>query len=331
MNSLAKIGVAIFAVFIAFSMISQCGRRNAVQTYQESLRHDTRSTEVILKEYAKGLDLAATTELAKKAKDAADFERLLNSQAEAVNNIDLNDDGKVDYIKVSEYGSGNKRGFSLTDEISPGKVQEIATIDIEKEGEKATVQTTGNPSLYGPGYYQHSSFGLTDALLVGWLFSNRPTYTSPYGYGNYPPNYGGGWNRQDDDSYGGSMRSRTAGSTVRKSAQPVISNPATSPNADKMAAKAKVLANPTQSQRSFGNSSSSSSGSTTSSRPSSSGSTSSSSSRPSSYGSSSSSSGRPSSSSSSSSSSSRPSSSGGFGRSSSSGSSRSGSSSRGGK
>jgi hypothetical protein len=310
MNTLAKIGVGIFAIFIAFSMMSQCGRKNTAQTYQEQPGRQPQSTEVILKEYSKGLDLNAVTALAKKAKDAPDFERLLNSQAEAVNNIDLNDDGKVDYIKVTEYGSGDKRGFSLTDEISPGKVQEIATIDIQKEGEKATVQTTGNPSLYGASNYHHSSFGLTDALLVGWLFSNRPSYNSPYGYGNYPPSYGGGWNRQDNDSYSGSMKSRTAGSSVTTSSRSVISNPAASPNADKVAAKAKAISNPTQSQRSFGSSSTGSSGSKQST-------SSSSSSRPTT--------------SSSSSSSSRPTSSGGFGRSSSSGSSRSGGSSGGGK
>jgi hypothetical protein len=307
MNPLAKIGIGIFAAFIAISMVSQCGRKQSAQTRQDAPRQETRSTDTILREYAKGLDLAATTELAKKATDAADFEKRLNSQSEAVNNIDLNDDGKVDYIKVTEYGSGNTRGFSLTDEISPGKVQEIATIEFQKENNAATVQTTGNPALYGPSNYHQSSFGLTDALLIGWLFSNRPSYSSPYGYGNYPPNYGGGWNRQNDDSYTGSMRSRTAGSTVTSSSRSVISNPSASPNADKMAAKAKVIANPTQSQRSFSGGSSTSS----SSRPSSS---SGSSSRPST----------------SSSSASRPSS-GGFGRSSSSGSSRSGSSSRGGK
>lgn len=290
MNFLTKIGVGIFAIIIAFSMMSQCGRKTAAQTDQPP-----KSTEVILKEYAKGLDLDATTELAKKAKDAADFERLLNSQAEAVNNIDLNDDNKVDYIKVTEYGSGEQRGFSLSTEIAEGKTQEIATIDFKREAGSATVQTTGNPSLYGPGQYHHSSFGLTDALLVGWLFSNRASYSSPYGYGNYPPSYGGGWNRQDAGTYAGSMKSRTAGSTVRSSSQPVISNPATSPNAEKIAAKAKVISSPTQSQRSF---------SSTSSRPS----TSSSSAAPS-----------------------KPSSSGGFGRSSSSGSSRSGGFSGGGK
>ncbi len=261
MNPLVKIGVGIFAVIIAFSMISQCSRKSSAQTDQTP-----KSPEVVLREYAKGLDLAAVTELAKKAKDAADFERLLNSQAEAVNNIDLNDDEKVDYIKVTEYGSGERKGFSLTTEISPGKTQEIATIEFSREGGKGTIQTAGNPSLYGPGQYQHSGFGLTDALLMGWLFSNRPSYTSPYGYGHYPPSYGGGWSRQDNASYTGSMRTRTAGSTVRKSSQPVISNPISSPNAEKIAAKAKVLANPTQSQRSFGSAASTASSRASSSR-----------------------------------------------------------------
>ncbi len=294
MNFLTKIGVGLFALIVAFSMMSQCSRKNPAQSDRES----PRATEVILKEYSKGLDLNAVTELAKKAKDAPDFERLLNSQSEAVNNIDLNDDKKVDYINVTEYGSGDKRGFSLTTEISPGETQEIATIDFQKDADKTTMQTTGNSSLYGPGAYHNSSFGLTDALLVGWLFSNRPSYASPYGYGNYPPSYGGGWNRQPTDNYAGSMNSRNAGSTVSRSSQSVLSQPAISPNAEKIAAKSRAIANPTQSQRSFANSSGTPAGKPTSS---------------------------------SNASSSRPSSSGGFGRSSSSGSSRSGSSSGGGK
>ncbi len=249
----------MFALVVAFSLVSQCARKSTPAPPPPTVE---KQAELILKEYAKGLDLDAVTVLAKKSKDAADFERLLNSQTEAVNNIDLNDDGKVDYIKVTEYGSGDRRGFSLTTEISPGKTQEIATIDFQKEGDKTVMQTTGNSSLYGPGNYRHSSFSMTDALLLGWLFSNRSSYSSPYGYGNYPPSYGGGWSRQPNDSYTGTMSSRTAGSSVSKSSSPVISQPAVSPNAEKTAAKAKALTTATQSQRSFASSSSSSSTST---------------------------------------------------------------------
>ncbi|MEN9975684.1 MAG: hypothetical protein RLZZ282_1690 [Verrucomicrobiota bacterium] len=288
MNSLIKIGLGLFALFVVFSMISQCGRNNSSTNALTA----EKQADIILKEYSKGLDLDAVTALAKKSKDGADFERLLNNQADAVNNIDLNDDEKVDYIKVTEYGGGERRGFSLTTEISPGKTQEIATIDFQKDADKTVMQTTGNPSLYGPGNYHHSSFSMTDALLMGWLFSNRPSYASPYGFGNYPPSYGGGWNRQETNRYSGTMRSRNAGSSVRQSSSPVIAQPAISPNAEKLAAKAKALTNPTQSQRSFARSSSRPPPSTPTSRPSSSG---------------------------------------GFGRSTSSSSSRSGGSSRGGK
>lgn len=249
MNFLTKIGVGMFALIVAFAMTSQCSRKDTFQP-----------AEVTLKEFSKGLDLDAVTLLAKKAKDAEDFERLLNSQAEGVNNIDLNKDSKVDYIKVTEYGSDpQQKGFSLTTELAPGEIQEVATIEFKREGDTAAVQTTGNPSLYGPGNYHHSSFGITDALLLGWLFSNRTPYVSPYGYGNYPPTYGGGWNRQDDDRYGSTMTSRTAGSSIRKSSQPVISQPMVSPNAEKVAARARTIANPTRSQRSFSSSSSSTS------------------------------------------------------------------------
>jgi hypothetical protein len=263
MNTLSKIGVGLFALFVAFSMVSQCGRKSSSSLPTMS---PEKQAEVILKEYSKGLDLDAVTVLAKKSKDATDFERLLNSQTEAVNNIDLNEDAKVDYINVTEYGNGNRRGFSLTTEISPGKVQEIATIDFQKNGESGVIQTTGSPSLYGPGSYHTSSFSMTDALLMAWLFSNRPVYTSPYGYGNYPPSYGGGWNRQSDGSYSGSMTSRNSGSSVSKSSRPVISDPPLSPNAEKTAAKAKALSSPTISQRSFGSSSKPTSASSSSTR-----------------------------------------------------------------
>ncbi len=316
MNTLIKIGVCVFAFVVFSSMVSQCGRRSSItQPSYQSAPPPQVSTQVVLKQLAEGLDLKAVTELAKKSKDAADFESRLNAKDEAVNNIDLNEDGKVDYINVTEYGTGNTRGFSLTTELSPGKVQEIATIEFEKNQDQTTVQAAGNPSLYGPNYYHHSSFGLTDALLVGWLFSNRSSYSSPYGYGHYPQSYGSGWSTQRQDDYARSMRTRTAGSTMTSSSQSVISKSTPSPNAEKIAAKARAISNPTQSQRSFGSSSGSPPTSTSSSRPS----------GGSGFGSSSPSKPAPSSSSSSSTRS------GGFGRSSSSGSSRSGGSFGGGK
>jgi hypothetical protein len=259
MKDVIKIGFAVLAIFVVFSIFNRCGSTNNVTSAPPQQRSVTTETQVILREKAKGLNLAAVTALAKKAKDAAEFEKLLNSQAEGINNIDLNDDQVVDYIKVTEYGTGDSRGFSLTTEIAPGEVQEIATIDFEKKAETVITQTTGNDSLYGTGNFFHSSFGLTDALLIAWMFSNRPTYMSPYGYGNYPPSYGRGWNRDSDDRYADRENVRSASATVTRTDKPVIKQPAVSPNAEKTAAKARALTTATKSQRSFSSPSSPSS------------------------------------------------------------------------
>jgi len=241
MSVLMKFGVAVFGMIFAFSLFQTCSSRSKPV-----------SADVIAKEYAKGLDLKAVSELAKRSRDAADFEKRLNTPGEKVNNLDLNDDGNVDYIKVQEYGSGNERGFSLTVEVAPGKVQEVATIEFVRDGDRVAMQTSGNESMYGSGQHYHSSFGLGDMLLLSWLFSDRGGhYASPYGYGNYPPYYARGWQRKATDQYQREWSGAGAGTTFSKSSQPVVKTNAKSPNAGKDAARAEILANPQKSQRSF--------------------------------------------------------------------------------
>ena len=202
---------------------------------------------------ASGLDLQAVGGLVQKAKDGEDLERLLNDSKTGINNLDLDEDGKVDYIKVTEYGSGDNRGFSLTVELSEEEEQEIATIDIEKTGtETATVQTHGNPHIYGNNHYYRSSFGLTDVLLMSWLFSgNRPHYHSSWGHGNYPGHYNR-YPTRSYDRYQRDVRNRTASSQFKKASSSTLTSKSTSPNATKTAKNIKApLKNPTTAQKSF--------------------------------------------------------------------------------
>lgn len=227
------------SIGLAF-MASSCQRRSTPV-----------STDVIAREYAKGLDLQAVTNLARTSKNPEEFEKKLNDRTTGVNNIDLNDDGKVDYIKVTEFGEGTERGYSLTTELAPGEEQEIATILFRKSGDRIDAQATGHPSLYGSNHYYRSSFGLTDVLLWSYILSDRGGYRSPYGYGNYPPTYGGGWSRQPDQSYTAtSSRYRSMSPANSPGAKP-LSPTVQSPNADKKAARARMIANPSQAQRSF--------------------------------------------------------------------------------
>ncbi len=197
-----------------------------------------------------GLDLATIGSLLKKAKNAAELEQLLNDPKTGINNLDLNEDGKVDYIKVTEYGDDQAKGFSLTVEPAPGETQEVATIDIKKSGDdKAEVEVRGNEQIYGQNHYYHSSFGITDMLFMYWLFRPHPFYMSPYGYGNYPGGYRS-YNTVSHSQY----KNRTAGKRdLKRSSSSRIKGKATSPNAGKSAARGikAPLKKPTRSQKSF--------------------------------------------------------------------------------
>ena len=200
---------------------------------------------------AEGLNLKAVGELVKKAKNAEDFERLLN-QPGGVNNLDLNEDGKVDYIHVTEYGDKNIRGFSLTVQPQQGETQEIATIEVEKKSDKAQVQIHGNEQIYGNNCYYHYSSPLTTFLIMGYLFSPHRMFYSPWRYGHYP-----GWYSTYRTVPHSSYRNRTskiAGvSTVRRASSPLFKNSPVSPNRGKVANSGirAPLKNPTRSQRSF--------------------------------------------------------------------------------
>ena len=201
---------------------------------------------------ADGLDLKAVGGLVKKAKDAEDLERLINSEEEGLNNLDLNEDGKVDYISVHEYGNDTVKGFSLTTQPTPGETQELATIDIEKtNGDEAQVEIHGNEQIYGHNHYHHSHFGIMDMMLIGYLFRPHGMFMSPFGYGNYPGGYS-----QHSTVPPQSYRSKTAdanrSSTMKSASGSSVKGKSISPNAGKSASSIKApLKNPTVSQRSF--------------------------------------------------------------------------------
>lgn len=226
---------------------------------------------------ADGLDLKAVGELLKKAKTAEELEQLLNSPAQGINNLDLNGDGNVDYISVDEYGSETVKGFSLSTQPTSGETQEIATIEVEKTSESdGKMQIKGNEQIYGQNHYYQSRFGVTDFLIMSYLFRPHGFYGSPWGYGRYPGNYGS-YRTSSMDAYRNRTSGYTSGSNFRSSQSPNVSSNVKSPNAGMSSKSVRApLRNPTASQKSFQTSSRSSSrsggfGRSTSTRSSSSG------------------------------------------------------------
>ncbi len=94
--------------------------------------------------------LEGALEMFKKAGSPEEFEKLVNTEDNKVNNLDLNGDGDIDYIKVIDKREGNAHAFILQAVISETENQDIAVIELEKKGkDDAVLQIVGDEDIYG--------------------------------------------------------------------------------------------------------------------------------------------------------------------------------------
>jgi len=130
-------------------------------------------------EAADGLDLQAVAELFKDAKDLEAFEKSLNDPEVGVNNLDLDDNGEVDFIRVVEEASDDARVIILQVPLAENEFQDVATIEIEKNSdEDYNMQIHGTEIIYGADYYVAPvHVHIHTWPIIGWMF--RPVY-HPY-------------------------------------------------------------------------------------------------------------------------------------------------------
>lgn len=170
-------------------------------------------------------NLAAALELFKNSKSPEDFEKKLNSKETNVNNLDLNGDNKIDYIRVVDNMKGNAHAIVLQVPISEKESQDVAVIEIEKKGDKqAEIQIVGNELLYGdsnivepksenseqkasmvPGIFTQGvsvEVNVWPWPMVGYLYEpDYVVWASPWRWAVYPewwspwPPYPWGWYR----------------------------------------------------------------------------------------------------------------------------------------
>ena len=98
-------------------------------------------------------DLYAALELFRRSDSPEAFEKAINSKDNEVNNLDLDADGKVDYVKVVDRTENNAHSLVMQVAVSKDEMQDVAVIEIEKTGDKtAHVQIVGDEELYGKDY-----------------------------------------------------------------------------------------------------------------------------------------------------------------------------------
>ena len=97
--------------------------------------------------------LQGALEIFKNSKNLEDFEKKLNEEDNYVNNLDLNEDGDTDYIRVEDNMDGDVHAIVLQVPVNEKESQDVAVIEIEKTGnETAILQIIGDEELYGENY-----------------------------------------------------------------------------------------------------------------------------------------------------------------------------------
>ncbi len=131
------------------------------------------------------LDLEAVASVFGESKDLEDFEKRLNDPKTQISNLDLNKDGKVDYLRVVSKDKGDEKIVTIQAVIGKDQYQDVATLDVKKENN--SVQVVGDPNIYGPNYYINPVFAATP-LIMDWFWGPMFTpWISPFYWGFFPP------------------------------------------------------------------------------------------------------------------------------------------------
>ena len=135
------------------------------------------------------LDLHAVGAAFAESENVAEFEQLLNSSRYMINNLDLNRDGWIDYLRVIETRQGLYHVFLIQACLAPSVFQDVATLIAERRADVLYVEIIGDRYLYGPNYIVRPVFIKRPPL---WTAFGRPAYnpwSSPYYYGYWPAYY----------------------------------------------------------------------------------------------------------------------------------------------
>src|SRR5438309_1174851 len=190
----------------------------SLPAFSQSKEKPKEDTTSLLGLAGDNLDLYAVLDLFQKSKTIEAFEKSLNDEKTKINNLDLNLDKKVDFIKVTTKKNDNSYTFVLQVDVSKKETQDVAVILLNKDKDgKVNLQIVGDEELYGkdyviepkgnsavtanPGYTGDNPVTVNvpatttvvvqSAPIVQYVYSPAYVpYAPPYYYGYYPPWFG---------------------------------------------------------------------------------------------------------------------------------------------
>ena len=154
-------------------------------TAQKTITVEAQNSDI-----SNNLDLQAIASTFGESSDLEDFEKRLNDYDSQLSNLDLNNDGEVDYLRVVENMENNVHVVVIQAVLGKEIFQDVATIVVEKkENRRTAVQVIGDPYLYGPDYIIEPVYVYTPNIFSFFWGYNYHSWYSPYYYGYYPHYY----------------------------------------------------------------------------------------------------------------------------------------------
>lgn len=135
------------------------------------------------------LDLEAVAITFGESKNVEDFERRLNDPDNRISNLDLNNDGYVDFLRVVEVEEKGTHLIVIQAVIGQDLYQDVASVIVEGENKtSATVTIVGNRNIYGDNYVIVPRY-VVRPVIFDWFW--LPTYAvyRPVWYWDYYPHY----------------------------------------------------------------------------------------------------------------------------------------------
>ena len=136
------------------------------------------------------LDLHAVGAAFAQSSSVKEFEKMLNNSSYMLSNLDLNNDGYVDYLRVLETVQGYNHVFLIQAVLASNIYQDVATLVAELPSHGTPyVEVIGSPYIYGPNYVVRPVFLVTPAIYSCLRPVHYKPWTSPYYWGYFPSYY----------------------------------------------------------------------------------------------------------------------------------------------
>jgi hypothetical protein len=118
-----------------------------------------------------------------------DFEHRLNDPRNRISNLDLNEDGYIDYLRVIETSSDRNSLVVVQAVLDRDIYQDVATIEIERVNNgNPRIQIVGDVYIYGSNYIIEPVFYRTPLIFSFFWGPRYSPWISPY-YWNYYPKW----------------------------------------------------------------------------------------------------------------------------------------------